>query len=197
MIPVWLIALAKNKWTWVVVGAVAAVSVTTLAVHNYGVSRYNAGVMAERAAWNTIMVEAVEERSRLRRKYDADRARWEAEASALRGRLNQSLTQVREQIANAETVEDIYAAYRAHDDSVRHAASERLARARADYLSSLGVGNHQPTPNNGREPPVADVNRGSPRSNKPGSLVVDDFGQCRTGPSRHIEPLSGYQQCSF
>lgn len=178
MIPVWLIALAKNKWTWVVVGAVAVITTATIAIHNFGVERYNQGVAAERQAWNTIMTEAVKEQSRLRREFDADRARWEAESSTLRNRLNQSLTQVREQIANAETVEDVYAAYRAHNDSVRADAANRLARARADYLSSLGTERPEPAPDNGRKPPVADVPRGCPGSRKSGSLVVDDFGQC-------------------
>lgn len=176
MIPVWLIALAKNKWTWVVVGAVAVITTATIAIHNFGVERYNQGVAAERQAWNTIMAEAVEEQSRLRREFDADRAKWEAESSTLRNRLNQSLTQVREQIANAETVEDVYAAYRAHNDSVRADAADRLARARADYLSSLGAGGDRSPADDEREPPVADVSRSSQGSRLKGSLVVERTG---------------------
>lgn len=176
MIPFWLIALAKNKWTWVVVGVVAVISVAALAIYNFGVRRYNEGVTAERQAWNTIITEAVDERSRLRREFDAERARFEAESSTLRNRLNQSLAQTREQIANAETVEAIYSAYRAHDDSVRHESAERLARARADYLSSIGSDRPQSPANTERKLAVANVSRGGPRSGKPGIVVVDCVG---------------------
>lgn len=176
MIPLWLIALAKNKWTWVVVGTVSAMAVVGVTVHNFGVKRYNEGVAAERQAWNVIIAEAVEEQSRLRREFDAERATWEAESAALRNNLNQSLTQVREQIANAETVETVYSAYVAHDRSVRNDAAERLSRARANYLSSLGSGNDPGPADDGREPPVADVRTSGAGNRKPRSLVVDSLG---------------------
>lgn len=176
MIPT-LIALGKSKWTWIVVGVVVALTALGVWINNYGTQRYNQGVLAERAAWNVIMAEAVNERNRLNAELQRNRANAEAESARLRAQLSTALTQVQEQIANAETVEDVYSAYRAHSDSLRAQAADNLSRARADYLSSLGNGGN-PSPEPDRpKPAYADVRGGGANSRKPGIMVGNRVGK--------------------
>lgn len=176
MIPLWALGLLKNKWTWVVVGTVVAIAVLGTAIVNYGQKRYDAGVIHERVVWQTVVTEAVTERNRLNAQLRAAQAERDQISADLRSARAINLNHVREEIHNAETVADIYSVYVAHHNSVRDGADTDLARARADYLSSLNSGNNPSPGGNG----FADRVLLNPRTSRvffePGSVVGYGIG---------------------
>lgn len=177
MIPLWAFGLLKSKWTWIAVGCLAAISVVGVVVHNFGVERYNEGVLNERVVWQTLMDEAVTERNRLNAQLRQLMVERDQASADLRAARAANLNQVREEIHNAETIDDIYNLYSAHHNSVRDEADANLARARADYLSSLSPGNDRSPKPIRQDDRVADVARGSRVREFEGIVVGYGLGQ--------------------
>ena len=160
-----------------IVGTALALIACGVMVHNYGVSRYNSGVLKERAAWNAIMLEAASEANRLRAELRAATTRQDTLSAQLRLERSRELTRVQTEIQNAATTDDKFRIYSAHASGLRNDATERLARARADYLSSLGS-DGSGTPGDDRSPrPVADASPNFRIRDPEGIRVGNGLGQ--------------------
>lgn len=133
------IALLSNKWVWYGIAAVAVAAATGVVLQNTYVKGYNSGVFAERAGWQKIINRAIEERDRARRELTQLQVQRNSEAEQARRERDRALSQVQQEIRNAESVEDQYALYVNHRRELRDQASANLASARADYLSSIGA----------------------------------------------------------
>lgn len=136
MIP-FLLSLLKSKYFWIIAVSIALVSALWIAIASYGESQYKAGRAAADLEWSQKFSQAQARASRAeedlaRTRIERDQARAERDESRRR-----ALVQVTQEIENAPNFEARYAAYLAHRDRLRNARSERLARARADYLSSI------------------------------------------------------------
>ena len=177
MIPLWALGLLKNKWTWVAIGTAVAFGVIAITVNHIETKAYERGQMHERVVWQTQMAEAVTETNRLRRELVTTQAARDAASTAATIARNHALAITQEQIRNATTVEDQYTAYRAHHDSVRNESASNLARARADYLSSLSDAEHRSPANTG-SPDVGSNDSGSVSlRDVEGSMVGYGLGQ--------------------
>jgi len=177
MIPLWAIGLLKNKWTWIMAACGVLFLVSFYKIVEFGNERYKQGQMAERVIWETVVAEAVTEQNRLRRELVATQAARDAASAAATTARNAALAITQEQIRNATTVEDQYTAYRAHHDSVRNESASNLARARADYLSSLSDAEHRSPANTG-SPDVGSNDSGSVSlRDVEGSMVGYGLGQ--------------------
>jgi len=134
------ILLLRNKWTWYALAGFAIFILSAVMIYNYGVDRYNKGVYAERAAWVKIIERAEARADAAEARVREIQTRLDQESSALRAERREDLREVQEEIRNAETIEEQFAAYRTHRERVLDTANDHLDRARADYLSSIGVG---------------------------------------------------------
>lgn len=147
----WLLLL-KNKWTWYgLIGVVIFVG-SALMIHNYGVKRYNEGVMKERAAWQVVVQEAVTARDQANARIRVLQTQLDQQSETIRRERREDLRETQEAIRNAETVEDQFAIYRAHRERLRNEAAANLDRARADYLSTIGDGGTGSSAGIGPEP---------------------------------------------
>lgn len=176
MIPLWAIALLKNKWTWIMLAAGVLFLVSFYKIVEYGNDRFKAGQMAERVVWQEQIEQAVTERNRLNASLRRAQAMLDSQAADLRAARAINLQQTQDAIHEAETVDDIYRVYIDHHNSVRDQADADLARARADYLSSLNPGNDPSPGGNG----FADRVLINPRTSRvlfePGSVVGYGIG---------------------
>ena len=134
--PLWLL----DKRLWAIVGVVIVIVTLIATVTLYGNARYEAGVKDERAVWTEKLHTAVREAREAERAVAAENLRLANEAHQRDLARARALTVVHTEIANAPDFETRYSAYLAHRDSMRNERSDRLDRARADYLSTIVVG---------------------------------------------------------
>lgn len=149
---IWL-SLLKNKWVQLGIAGLALTGVAIWQIDAYGDKRYSEGVKAERIVWQTVVEEArVAARDANRRvatlTEDVNRL-----SEINRQERREDLREVQEEIRNAATIEDQFAAYRAHRDRVLNDANANLDRARADYLSTVGSNGTGSTGGTGPKPP--------------------------------------------
>lgn len=152
MIPVWLLPLVKNKWFWYGVAGVALAAVSIWQLDEFGDRRYKEGQAAERIVWQTIVTQAVEARDEANRRNRRLQAQLDVQSETIRAERREDLRETQEEIRNAETVEEQFAIYRAHRQRLRDEADASLARARADYLSTVGDGDTGSSAGIGPEP---------------------------------------------
>lgn len=122
---------------WRLIGCVAVAALVLGILYFYGESRYAEGAAVERGEWQQKYLDAQERARHAEHDLAMDRLTREQEAERLRVSREANLARVRQEIANAPDLETQYAAYLAHRDSLRAQSAERLARARADYLSGI------------------------------------------------------------
>lgn len=135
-----MIALLWAKYWKIIVAVGAAVvifSIFAFLIQAYGDAREKAGRAAADLEWSQKLGEAQARVSRAERELNAvrierDQARAERDEARRR-----RLVQVTQEISNAPNFEARYAAYLSHRVSLREQRSDRLARVRADYLSSV------------------------------------------------------------
>ena len=134
--PLWLL----DKRLWAIVGVVVVIVTLIASVTLYGNARYAAGVKDERAVWTEKLHTAVREAREAEREIAAENLRLANEAHQRDLARARALTVVQTEIANAPDFETRYSAYLAHRNSLRNERTERLDRARADYLSTIVAG---------------------------------------------------------
>jgi len=133
MIP----ALFASKWTWIIGGAIVGAVVGLGLVDSFGDSRYREGLKDEKARWEQVLQDAQEAQAEAQAQINA-LTRDLALASAERDRARaQALSQVREELSNAPTIDAQYDVYVNFRRELRAPTASRLDRARADFLSSL------------------------------------------------------------
>lgn len=133
IIPSWLL----KKEILIAAGVAALVATIVGGVIVYGDMKYDAGYKDRQNIELKLREAAVNAAREEERRLAADRERRLAEAHARDLQRAQDLVQVETEIENAPDFETRYSAYISHRNSLRDARAERLARARADYLSTV------------------------------------------------------------
>lgn len=157
----WLLA------NWKIIAILGLVAFGGLLVHNYGVSRYNAGVEAERTAWQRLYAKAQERAREAERRLGAQTIRLNEAIRERDEARTVRQTQFEVELNNAPGFEERYSAYLSLRNSLRDNSTQHFLRARADYLSSI----------------PSDPNPG-PRSDRPELRVA----LARSGPEIHLAP---------
>jgi hypothetical protein len=132
-----MIPFLSNQKLWIGVGCVVAAGVVLGLITMYGNARYREGFEnAEKAAIQALSA-AQAEAADARQELAALQAQRQNQSELREETRIVVVRETVENIVNAETSQARFDAYVAGRNSVRQPADEYLARARADYLSSL------------------------------------------------------------
>lgn len=132
-----MLSILQNQKLWIGVGCVVVVGVILGSITMYGNARYREGFeKAEKAAAQALSA-AQAEAADARQELAAVQAQRQNQSEQREETRIVVVRETVENIVNAETFEARYGAYLSGRNSVRQPADEYLARARADYLSSI------------------------------------------------------------
>jgi hypothetical protein len=125
---------------WRVVLAIGAVVMVLALLHFFGEARYAAGVSEEKARWERAAFAAKERTNQAEHRFRDDAVEIDDQARTRSEARNNALAETRQEIVNAADVEARLAALRDLRSGLWTQASERHARLKSDYLSSLDAG---------------------------------------------------------
>lgn len=127
--------------TWLKGAALAVIvgGVLWALVLAYGNSKFNEGKAVADAEWGEVLREAQEQATRAKDELARERALREAQSAQLARERQLRFQETQEEITNAETLDAAYSVYAGYVGSVRNDSADSLARARADYLSSIAA----------------------------------------------------------
>lgn len=135
MIP--FLGLLKSEKFWIAIGVVVILATGWLMILDYGQKRYDAGVADEKAIWVEAMAQAEDRVRNAEQALAEDRAQRLADNQAREAERVRLYNQARTQIHEAPDLESRLRALDSFRRSLHDAGAEDLARARADYLSSI------------------------------------------------------------
>lgn len=131
------LGLLKNQKVWIGVGILVVILFAWMSILDYGNKRYDAGVASERAVWQQAMQVAQDRARNAENALAQDRANHERESAQRATQRTIIVQEARTQIHEAPDLESRLAALSALRERLRNTNAEDLARARANYLSSI------------------------------------------------------------
>ena len=136
MIPFWIL---KNKQALMAFGAVLLLAAVWYLLMDFGHRRFLEGQVTERAVWVQAM-EIAEARARnAEEALNQDRKKRESQAAERTAERVSISSQARTEIHEAPDLESRLAALNSLRRRLRDTGAENLARARADYLSTVAA----------------------------------------------------------